>query len=300
MLPTVPFLVLDQNSFRKPHLLDPAIKRARTTGAKLLIIDAAMIEMLKNPQWWEQTATRSLAALAACPELVALGHGIPDLMRTEFKTGTPAYYDLEDVERTGSLRALLKELHSGGTTPVLDHIRATIVPARTTIAQPQYLDDQRNKQRVVKFRDAWATILSPEDRRKARGDLELQATYLAYPNWGELVECELLDFGHSPEVARRLAFDRSVTAHTLLSMSALALRWLLDNGLDNALPEKITNDVMDGEYVTVASFCEDVISEEKRVHERLAVVRRAAELRAQLIASVPSGPATPESQQPRT
>jgi hypothetical protein len=50
MLPTVWYLVLvldldlDQNAFRKPHLLTPAIQRARATGAKLLIIDAAIME----------------------------------------------------------------------------------------------------------------------------------------------------------------------------------------------------------------------------------------------------------------
>lgn len=69
-------------------------------------------------------------------------------------------------------------------------------------------------------------------------------------------------------------------------MSALALRWLLDNGLDTALPEKITNDVMDGEYVTIGSFCDDLISEETKVQERLALVRRAAELRSQLVTAV--------------
>lgn len=58
--------------------------------------------------------------------------------------------------------------------------------------------------------------------------------------------------------------------------------WLVDNGLDNVLAEKITNDVMDGEYVTIGSFCDDLIPEETNVPERLAVVSRAAEVRAQV------------------
>lgn len=99
MLPTVPFIVLDQNAFRKPGLLTPAIQRARDTGAKVLIIDAAFIEMMKNAQW-ELTATKSLAGLAGCPELVSLGHGVPHLVRKEFETGAPAYRELEDVART--------------------------------------------------------------------------------------------------------------------------------------------------------------------------------------------------------
>jgi len=61
---------------------------------------------------------------------------------------------------------------------------------------------------------------------------------------------------------------------------------LLDNGLDTALAEKITNDVMDGEYVTVGSFCDDLISEETKIQERLVVIRRAAELRSKLVAAV--------------
>jgi hypothetical protein len=289
MLPTVPYLVIDQNAFRRPHLLNPAIQRASNTGGKLLIIDAAIIEMMKNAQW-ELTATKSLAGLAGCPALVALGHGIPDLMRAEFRTGQPAYAQLEDVERTASLRALLAELQTqgGGTTPMLDHIKTTIAPAQMTILKGQYLDHPHNKRRVVRFRDAWAKILSAEDRRDGRGNVELQAEWLADPTWSEVVERELLAAGGSVEVARRLAFDRSITAHSLLAMSALALRWLLDNGLDTALAEKITNDVMDGEYVTIGSFCDDVISDEKRVQERLAVVRRAAELRSERVSAVQS------------
>ena len=60
--------------------------------------------------------------------------------------------------------------------------------------------------------------------------------------------------GKASAAARRLAFDRSVTAHSLMSIAALALRWFLDQGLDNAKAERVTNDVMDLEYVTTGSF----------------------------------------------
>jgi len=64
-------------------------RKARATGAKLLIHRRGDHRDDEERQW-ELTATKSLAGLAGCPELVSLGHGIPDLMRQEFQTGAPA------------------------------------------------------------------------------------------------------------------------------------------------------------------------------------------------------------------
>ena len=83
MFLAAPYIVVDQNAFRDPMLLGPALKHARDTGARLLVIDAAMLEMTKHPDRWESTMRQSLAPFAACPELVALGRGVPDLMKQE-------------------------------------------------------------------------------------------------------------------------------------------------------------------------------------------------------------------------
>lgn len=279
MLPTVPFIVLDQNAFRPDRgLLDDAIRMAVDTGAKLLVIEAAMVEMLKNAQW-EETARRSLAGLEQHSKLVALGRAVPELMRREFAGGRPGYYELEDLERTPSLQALIRELPNGRGR-VLDTIRATILQAQATVVHPQYLDHAGNKAKLIRYRDTWAELLNAEARSITRRDRSARAMLLAHPVWGEVVERELVEAGLDAGTVRRLSYDRSVTSHSLMTRSALALRWLLDGGLDTAAPEKVTNDVMDAEYVTVASFCLELVTLEGKVKELLSVLREAAELRA--------------------
>ena len=286
MLPRLPFIVLDQNAFRKPALLTPAIELARRTNAKVLIQDAALIEMMKNKHW-EDTVRRSLAGLVACPELVVLGRGVSDLMRLERDTGRPAHTELEDLERTPSVRAMLAELASGFDGAVMTNIRAKIVATQTTIVDPQYMDHAGNKQQVVGFRDAWASELADKEAsKKVRRDASFRAQVLAAPRVSRPVERELLSVGVSADAARRLAFERSVTAHSLLAMSALALDWFARGGLDSAPAESVTNDLMDCEYVTIGSFCMDVVTEDSKVKRLLSQLQEAAEIRSASASSI--------------
>jgi hypothetical protein len=158
---------------------------------------------------------------------------------------------------------------------------------------PQYQDHPANKARMVRFRDAWGKMLDDEGRKKARTDSMFRSTLIAHPRWGEVVERELLGAGLAPEVARALAFDRSVSAHALMTMSAMALRWFAFSGLDGAAPEKVTNDLMDGDYIAVGSLCAELVSEERKVREVLADVEQAAEIRAQIVAAVATGAGEP-------
>jgi hypothetical protein len=281
-----PYVVLDQNAFRRPALLGPAIQRATSLGAKLLITEAAVIEMMKNPQW-ELTAERSLAGLAHSANLVALGRGVPDLMREEVATGRPAYGTLEDFERTPAVQDLIRELSTGNPGPVLAYVRSTIITAQATVLDTQYLDHAQNKQRLIRHRDEWATLLEsePDLRKKLRGDASLRAQLLAHPKVSVHVERGLIAAGMSDTDARRLAYDRSVSSHSLLAMSALALRWYLNGGLDGAKPAKITNDLMDREYITIASLCLELVSEEAKVNELIGEVKDAADKRTQLISA---------------
>lgn len=67
MFLAAPYVVVDQNAFRDPALLGPAIAKAGATGVRLLVIDAAMLEMTKQPDRWESTMRQSLALFATCP-----------------------------------------------------------------------------------------------------------------------------------------------------------------------------------------------------------------------------------------
>ena len=209
-----PFIVLDQCSFRQPALLGPAIARARSTKSQLLVLDVALIEMLKHPVHWERTLRESLAVLSTCAELVSVGRGTPALMKEEIEGGNARCYALVDTERVEPFRELLIELQHPAGGDRLAHIRATILDAQTRIINAQYLAHQENQARLVGFRDMWKEVLvDRRDCERLRGDTSDHAALIAHPKWTRPIEQLLLDGGHPLSAARRVAYGLSVSAH---------------------------------------------------------------------------------------
>lgn len=294
MFLAAPYIVVDQNAFRDPMLLGPALKHARDTGARLLVIDAAMLEMTKHPDRWESTMRQSLAPFAACPELVALGRGVPDLMKQERDEGRPAHTQLEETDRTPGFRNLVVELQCAEGGPNLEYLRTKIVAAQRQISYPQYLDDADNRRRLIEFSSQWRSLLpDPRDRSRVGDDRSVQVNLLAHPTWGRAVERLILESGHSLSAARRIAYDRSVSAHWTLAYAALVLQLLLKHdrtrGLETRASWKSTNDLIDVDYVATGSLCVDVLSHETLVKNTTALVRDAAEIRSRVYAEAEAG-----------
>jgi hypothetical protein len=50
----------------------------------------------------------------------------------------------------------------------------------------------------------------------------------------------------------------------VLGLAALALDWLAQGGLAGAKADKITNDFHDLDYIGTASFCVDLVTDDRR------------------------------------
>lgn len=287
MLVMAPFTVLDQNALRRPELLAPAIERARKTRAQLLVLDVAVLEMMKHPTKWEGTTRRSLAGLAGCSDLVSVGRGVPDLMKEERDSGMSAIGSLVDPELSPPFRDLIHELQRPAGGPHLDFLRSKILDTQTRIIDAQYLQHEENKRTLVGFRDVWKDFLpNGADRRRAGESVQDKLYLLAHPTLTRQLEGLLVSVGHSVRRAQRVAFDRSVSSHWMLAMLAIAFRWFVDQGLETLPATKATNEVIDVDYITIASLCSELISKETNVNETLVFVRGAAEIRAKVFAMV--------------
>jgi hypothetical protein len=274
-----PYIVLDQNAFRRPHLLAPALAEARRHSLRLLVIDAAMVEMVKHPDQWELALRLTLRQLAAEPGLVVVGQGTPELLRMERNTGKPSYGQIGIAGLTDGFRALLAELHRGSDGPGVAYLRQRIATAQADIIS-QYLDHDQNKARVRKWVDTLASIFDPEERKRLQEPAYRRRVF-AGPVLTDLMRHHFGKFHPSSEAVERLAQDRSVTAHWLLSEILLAVRWLTLGGLnDQTKPERLTNDLLDMEYATIASFCAGIVSEEPQVNEVTEDIKAIAEMRA--------------------
>jgi hypothetical protein len=146
-----------------------------------------------------------------------------------------------------------------GHGSILDYMRSRIANTQRTIL-PQYLDGANNKTRLSKYVDALKAAFS--DERKKLKDPASRRQLVADPRWSAIMARQLR--GAGAKAPERIAHQRSVVAHSLLSATLVALRWYRDGGLDTAKESLITNDFMDAEYATIASFCQGFVSEDGR------------------------------------
>lgn len=285
MLVMALFIVLDQNALRNSELFTSATERARQTRAELFILNVAVLEMMKHPTEWEDTARRSLSGLAACRDVVSVGRGCSNLMKEERDTGAPAIGSLVDRELSFSFRDLLWELQSAAGGPHLHYLRSQLLEIQTRIIQAQYLQHDGNKHLLLGFRDVRKGFLpNGADRRRAGASVQDRLWLLAHPTLTRQLERLLLSEGRSVRHAQRVAFDQSVSSHWMFALFSIAFRWFVDQGLDTLPPVKATNEVIDVDSIAIASLCSELISRETKVNETLAFIRGAAEIRATIFA----------------
>lgn len=280
-----PYIVLDQNVLRDEAQIQSALELADKCQAWLLLPDVALMEMMKN-EHWEDTARRSLALLSTRPNQVAVAWGVGELFRRELAAGRPQI-DLVDEEVTNQFRLMLAQLAKNPKI-ALDDWRPHI-PAAQALAQRQHLDHEHNKDRVLRMVKSWKAILTPEGinrLRKEEDDTLFQALLASdhitrlFEEWlKRLFETWPLDVDFNPESARRLATERSITSHVSLCYAALGLRWLKYQGIEGARGDKVTNDVVDMDYVLLASFCIDLFTKEGKVKKMLENIKAVAALR---------------------
>ncbi|WP_148712777.1 hypothetical protein [Corallococcus sp. AB030] len=273
----LPYIVLDQNVLRDEVQIRSALELATKYQTSLLLPDVALMEMMKNEQW-ESTARRSLALLAKTPSRIAIAWGTGELLRNELAAGHPQI-DLVDNEVTEQFRAVLEQLRTKPQS-ALDELRPHI-PGAQSMAQRQHLNHQHNKNRILRMVDAWKGILKPEAIKALRRENsdDLFQALLASENLTNLFEDWLKGADFPPDAARRLAAERSITSHVCLCYAALGLRWLKRQGIEGVQSEKVTNDLVDMDYVLIASFCIKLFTKEGNVNRMLEDIKAVAELR---------------------
>jgi len=271
-MPVAHYWVVDQNVLRRDDILRPAIERARRQGGRVIIPDVAFVEMTKSEEWRE-TVRRSLRLLSLAPELVILGRPIPELLREEKQTGRPIAEPVHDAELTGFLQQLLKDFRKQ-QGPALDRFWASVPSAREAM-RADYLNDPRNKQRIVEFVGVWRQILGRRERSEMAQDASTQAYALARPEWSDRLRGEMISAGYSQEAARDLASPAGATYRVLLAMGCVALRWFLRGGIEGAGPELLTNDLVDADYAVTASYCAGLVTCDKDHSALHALLRNA-------------------------
>lgn len=193
-------IVVDQNVLRKRDWLDPVIIEAQRTGARIIIPDIALAEMMKSSKW-EQTTNSSLAILAEHADLVVVGHCLGELLKKEKETGVP-HTDVINHETTPRIQELIREARNS-SGPVINSIRNCIGQAQD-MAWRQYFNHSRNREMLQNMVTALKNFMTNDEIKSIRrADDEFIIGFLSSPQMTAICKKMLVGAGFEEDSANR-------------------------------------------------------------------------------------------------
>jgi hypothetical protein len=256
--------VLDQNYFRSDELTalienDPK--------SKFVIPDVALLEMCKGDRWRE-TMAQSLSHLSVIPGRVFHSMSVGEGLNFELSTGKSVECHLLPENFRSFLRGAILDLAGQGSGRTIELLRSKILSAQNEIRDEE-LNHERNREGLLRRVRIVEDALAGEPIRNLRAGRICREDKLSY--------VRKIAFDLCLEVLVRHGFSKN-KAVMFLKMQPLTLRffylsvrhaveWASKGGIDSMPPDRITNDLLDQDYLLIGSFFNRLLSKEKRVQE---------------------------------
>jgi hypothetical protein len=262
--------VLDQNYLRAEELRNLITIEPQS---KFIIPDIALLEMCKGNQW-KETILRSLAILSVCPGRVFHSCSIGEGLNYELRHGESIEGKLLPRDFRDFTRAILANVAVGGAGDAIDMIRAKILDAQRDIqlAELNHLNNQRSLLRRVEIIES---VLAGEPLRLLRSGKASREDRLALIRNVSLDLCStfLQNHGLSRNRIRMLLKQKPLVLRFFYVNVRHCVDWTAKGGVLTMAPERISNDILDQDYVLVGSFFDRLLSKETRVQEADADLR---------------------------
>lgn len=258
------FVVLDQGVLRTPDL--GGLIEARP-DFQFVLPDLSFLEMTKSDQW-ESTLRNSLNYLATVAPRVFVCISVGEAMRKELQTGRAQTSHMISREATNFVRGLLASIRQGTAGVELDRIRADPDGHRQTLAR-DFLDHQQNKTRSADIIEATQEMFSAELQKEMRAKRLSEEQKLAIirhvaPN---LLSATFNRLGYSANRAKFLLKQKPMLLRYTYLKAWFCIGWIEKGGFDSIKDEKVTNHLLDHEYVLAATCFNGIFSKDGAVNE---------------------------------
>ncbi|GHU38073.1 hypothetical protein AGMMS50256_36850 [Betaproteobacteria bacterium] len=262
--------VLDQNYLRADELGDLILAEPHS---KFVIPDIALLEMCKGDKW-KETILRSFAILSAYPDRVFHSLSIGEGLNYELEHGRSIEGKLLPRDFRGFTRTILANVAAGGTGDAIDMIRGKILDAQRDIQMAE-LNHLNNQQSLLQRVGIIESALAGEPLKVLRSGKVSRGDRLAIIRNVSLDLCSTLlqSHGLSKNKVRVLLKQRPLVLRFFYVSVRHCVDWAARGGVLTMDPERITNDILDQDYVLVGSFFDRLLSKEVRVQEAYADLR---------------------------
>ena len=263
------YLVVDQNYLRDPkfeHLL------AATANTRIVLPDLAMFEMAK-PDERELSIRLSLATLARYAHRVFVSRPIAECLRHELERVQPVAGHMLFREATQFLRQVLQAVATGVTNAAFERVIHDPEDHLFDLKR-DYLDHDSNKCRSLELVEATKLEMSAEFARRVRGNQATREQKIAFVR--EKAPSLLLNVLQENNFSRARAVNlirrKPMLLRYFYANLWACLTWEEQGRLEGLGSKKVSNDLLDREYVLSATFFDGVLSRDGRVNEAYAVV----------------------------
>lgn len=263
------YFVLDQNVLRKPDL---ARLIARDPASKFVLPDLSFLEMTKSADW-EDTLRNSLGQLAVIPRRVVVAHSVNDALGREVSSLVPVNRHMLSLEATEFVRDILAWARTGESNSAIQRIRDDPDDHRQALAR-DHLSHDENKRSLQTLIEATRRFIPEGLQRQMRGQsLSAEDRLDIVHNIARgLVPEVLATRGVSLNKSRAFLSRKPLLYRYLVVRVWYCADWISKGGLEPYPEEKVTNEVMDHQYVLTASFfhgLESLDGKAKRAYDAL-------------------------------
>jgi hypothetical protein len=264
------FIVLDQNKLREHRAPEVAALLRTSHRTQFVLTDVAFIEMTKNPANREQIVKESLGMLAPHYARVHIAKSLGHALSYELKARAPSTNQMMYKEATQFARGVLRSVVSQDVLGMeLQRVLSDQDEHHQAIAK-DYFNHPSNKCRVAEQIKLMKVALSADFQRRLRAgqvsrDERLVALHTRAP--GILHAIMVQRWKVPAPVAWRLVKSQPMLLRYFYSRMWLSIDWIRFGGFESLPAEKVSNDLIDHDYILTATCFDGLISAEKRVME---------------------------------
>jgi len=258
------YYVIDQNYFRAEELKDLVGQRPELN---FVIPDIALLEMCKGDSWLE-TMRSSLTTLSACPERVFHSMAVGEALNFELEHLTSVGGRLLPDEFRDFIRSVLCDIRDGTEVAGIAVIAGQIKEAQQDIRDKE-LHHEQNALSLKTRKDIVEEALKGDALKALKNrKITAQERLDLIRRIAKEILSELLKRSgrNDAEISAFLKTEPLLLRFGYLSVRH-ALEWATKGGLDSFPAEKVTNDVLDQDYVAIASFFDGLLTKDTRVQE---------------------------------
>lgn len=263
------YIVVDQNQLRSQALRDRFVQEPHT---RFVLPDLGMFEMAKSSNR-ALTLRLSLEVLSLQPSRVYVSRALGDCLRYELTRTIPVVGHVIDTNGTRFFRRVLAAVASGVSTPEYDRVLAD-PEGHVGGMRRDYLDHESNKRRMLELVEETKQAMPREFAQRLRAAQVSASEKVAFirEKAPSLLLDILADNGITRGKAERFIGQKPMLLRYMFLKLWACLCWEEQGRIDGLSAAKVSNDLIDHEYVLAATFFDGILSAESNVNEAYKAV----------------------------